>query len=137
MGPVSERRRRGAAESLASIVLGFEALIVFLAGLVLYGLDGALPDSVPRWWGIVGGVVLAVLMVITAGVTKYAWGIWLGWLWQVVLALGGLLEPTLAVAALIFAAMYAFATIKGRQLDNRNAQLAAQTAPTNGETHGN
>jgi hypothetical protein len=33
-----ERRRRGAAESLGAIVLGFESLVVFLGGLVVYGL---------------------------------------------------------------------------------------------------
>jgi len=32
------RRRRGAAESLASIVLAFESVIAFLGGLVIYGL---------------------------------------------------------------------------------------------------
>ncbi|MCT9820132.1 DUF4233 domain-containing protein [Microbacterium sp. W1N] len=118
---MTERRRRGAAESLASIVLGFESVIVFLGGLVLFGLR-ALPAGIEPWWGIVVGSVLAVLMVLTAGVVRHTWGIALGWFWQLLLVLGGLLEPTLAVVGLIFGLMYAYATIKGASLDRLNAQ---------------
>ena len=57
--PGRARRARGAEESLAQIVLGFESVIVFLGGLAAYGL-GALPDAVPQWWGIVAGSMLAL-----------------------------------------------------------------------------
>ena len=80
------RRARGAEESLAQVVLGFESIIVFLGGLAIYGLN-ALPDGIPSWWGIVGGSVLAALMVITTGLTRSRVGILLGWLWQVVVVL--------------------------------------------------
>jgi nucleoside-diphosphate kinase len=60
-----QRRARGAAESLASIVLGSESIVVFLGGLVVYGLK-ALPEPMPQWWGVVAGVLLAVLMLLTA-----------------------------------------------------------------------
>ena len=43
---------RGAAESLATIVLGFESVVVFLGGLAIYGLK-ALPAPIEQWWGIV------------------------------------------------------------------------------------
>ena len=59
------RRQRGARESLASIVLGFESIIVFLGGLVLYGLK-ALPAGIEPWWGIVIGDILG-------GLCGYAW----------------------------------------------------------------
>jgi hypothetical protein len=116
-----QRRQRGAAESLATIVLGFESLVVFLGGLAIYGLK-ALPESVPQWWGIVAGVVVAVLMVLTTRVLRYPWGIWLGWVLQGVVALGAILVPSLGLVALIFGAMYAYATIKGAALDRRNAE---------------
>ena len=122
------RRQRGARESLASIVLGFESIIVFLAGLVLYGLK-ALPGGIEPWWGIVIGVVLALLLIATSGVARYDWGIALGWFWQLLIVLGGFLEPALAVVGLVFGAMYACATIKGGSLDRRNAARAA----TNGD----
>ncbi|WP_307723051.1 DUF4233 domain-containing protein [Microbacterium lacticum] len=122
------RRQRGARESLASIVLGFESIIVFLGGLALYGLK-ALPAGIEQWWGIVVGVVLAILLIATSGVLRHDWGIALGWFWQLLIIAGGFLEPALAVVGLIFGAMYAYATIKGGSLDRRNAARAA----TNGD----
>ncbi|WP_420792742.1 DUF4233 domain-containing protein [Microbacterium thalli] len=118
------RRRRGAAESLGSVVLGFESIVVFLGGLTVYGLS-ALPASVPSWWGVVAGAVLAAAMVVTAGLLRHRWGIALGWALQIVLGLGVLLVPALGLVALIFGAMYAYATIKGAALDRRNAAFAA------------
>jgi hypothetical protein len=119
-----QRRARGAQESLASIVLGSESIVVFLGGLAVYGLK-ALPEPIDQWWGVVAGVVLAGLMLLTAGVVRYRWGIWLGWALQVVLALGAFIVPALGFVALIFGAMYGYATIKGGALDRRNAQRAA------------
>lgn len=127
-----ERRARGAAESLGAIVLGFESVVVFLGGLVVYGLK-ALPDGIEPWWGIVGGSVLAVLMVAVAGVLRHRWGIVAGWVLQVVLALGGFLVGTLLLVAIIFGGMYAYATIKGASLDRRNARRGADPETANGE----
>ena len=127
MGGVSARRARrprGAAESLGAIVLGFESVVVFLGGLVVYGLR-ALPEGEP-WWGIVAGATLAVLMIATAGLLRHRWAIALGWLWQLVLAAGAILLPALLIVALIFGAMWGYATIKGAALDRRNARLAAE-----------
>ena len=124
------RRPRGAAESLAAVVLGFESIIVFLGGLALYGLN-QLPAGVAPWWGIVAGAVLALLMIATTGVLRHTWGIALGWFWQLVVGAGAFLVPALAVVALIFGAMYAYATIKGAALDRVNATRAA--TDTNGD----
>ncbi|MEN2740818.1 DUF4233 domain-containing protein [Microbacterium sp. X-17] len=122
-----QRRARGAAESLGSIVLGFECVIVFLGGLVVYGLQ-ALPAGIAPWWGIVGGAVVAVLMLLTAGLLRHRWAIWVGWALQVLVALSAFLVPTMLIVAVIFGGMWAYATIKGASLDRRNAQLrAAQT----------
>ena len=116
------RRRRGARESLGSIVLGFESIVVFLGGLAVFGL-GATPDGIAPWWAIVAGTVLAILMVATAGMLRHRWAIAVGWGLQVVVALGGILEPALVVIALIFGGMWGYATIKGAALDRRNAAL--------------
>ncbi|WP_396668243.1 DUF4233 domain-containing protein [Microbacterium sp. R86528] len=122
--PARARRPRGAAESLASIVLTFEAVIAFLGGLAIFGLD-ALPESVPQWWGVVGGVAVALLMLLTAGLVRYRWGIAVGWLLQLIVALGAFLVPALLFVAIIFGGMYAYATIKGSSLDRINAKRAA------------
>lgn len=126
------RRRRGAQESLAQIVLVFESVIVFLAGLVVYGLK-ALPAGVEPWWGIVGGSVFALLMLLTGGAVRWRWGIVVGWIMQVVLAFAGFLVPAILLVALIFGGMWAYATIKGAALDRRNARLAAQEPLANGD----
>lgn len=124
------RRVRGARESLAAIVLAFESIVAFLGGLTVYGLR-ALPDGIEPWWGIVAGGVVAVLMIGTARVVRYPWGIAVGWVLQVVVALGAFLVPSLLIVAVVFGGMYGYATIKGGAIDRRNAQLHAQ--PPNGD----
>lgn len=126
------RRARGAEESLGSIVLAFEAVIVFLGGLAIYGLK-ATPPGIEPWWGIVAGSVLAVLMILTGRLLRHRWGIALGWALQVVVALGAFLVPAIGFVAIIFGGMWAYATIKGASLDRRNAALRAQAENSNGE----
>ena len=126
------RRARGAAESLGSIVLAFESVIVFLGGLAVYGLR-ALPAQIAPWWGIVGGAALAVVMLLTARVLRYRWGIVFGWVLQGIIALAGFLVPALFLVALIFGGMWGYATIKGASLDARNARLASEADTANGD----
>ncbi|MCU4672481.1 DUF4233 domain-containing protein [Microbacterium fluvii] len=132
MSAPRERRRRGAAESLGSIVLVFESIVVFLGGLTVYGLR-VLPAGIAPWWGIVGGTVLAVLMIAVSGLLRHRWAMAVGWMLQLLVVLAGLLVPALALVGLIFGAMWAYATIKGASLDRRNARLAAELADSNGD----
>jgi len=126
------RRQRGALESLGAVVLGFESIIVFLGGLVVYGLK-VLPFGIEPWWGIVGGIVMALAMIVVSGLLNRRGAVWAGWGLQVVLLLGGFLVPALAVVALIFGGMWAYATIKGAALDRQNARRAADPDLSNGE----
>lgn len=126
------RRARGAAESLGSIVLAAEAVIVFLGGLVVYGLR-ALPAAIEPWWGVVGGTVLAIVMLLTGRVLRHRWGIVVGWVLQAVVALAAFLVPAFLIVALIFGGMWAYATIKGASLDARNARLAQVPGIPNGD----
>lgn len=119
-----ERRARGAAESLGSVVLGFESIVVFLGGLAIYGLK-ALPATMAPWWGIVAGTVLAAALIGVSGMLHKSWGFAAGWACQIVLVLGAFIVPALGVVALIFGGMYGYATIKGKALDARNAQRRA------------
>ena len=130
--PRRPRRARGAAESLGSIVLGFESVVVFLGGLAIFGLK-ALPAGIDQWWGVVAGAAMALLMIATSGVLRHRWGIVLGWILQVIVGLGAFLVPALGLVALIFGGMWAYATIKGASLDARNARLAHDPRPANGD----
>jgi hypothetical protein len=126
------RRPRGAAESLGSIVLGFESIIVFLGGLVVFGLK-VLPAGIEPWWGIVAGAVVALLMIATAGMLRHRWALVVGWALQVVVGLAAFLVPAFAIVAIIFGGMWAYATIKGASLDARNARLAQDPRTANGD----
>lgn len=130
--PRRQRRVRGAAESLGSIVLAAEAVIVFLGGLVVYGLR-ALPATIEPWWGIVGGTVLAILMLLTGRTLRHRGGIVFGWILQVIVALAAFLVPAFAIVAVIFGGMWAYATIRGASLDARNARLAQDPGIPNGD----
>lgn len=130
--PRRERRRRGAAESLGSIVLIFESIIVFLGGLVVFGLK-AVPDGVAPWWGVVAGTVLALVMMAISGLLRHRWAIVVGWILQLIIALAAFLIPAFLLIALIFGAMWGYATIKGASLDARNARLAQDHRIPNGD----
>jgi hypothetical protein len=121
--PQRERRPRGAAESLGQVVLAFESIIVFLGGLVVFGLKALVPFGLAPWWGIVAGALLAVVMLVVSGMLRHRWGIVLGWALQAVVALGAFYVPALLVVAAVFGAMWGYATIKGASLDRRNAKL--------------
>jgi len=112
------RTSRTLAQKLGAIVLGFEALVALLAGLVIYGLD-ALPGGLPAWWGIVAGVVVALALVTVAGAITRPWAFSAGWALQVVIALGGLLVPAIVFVVLIFGGMWAYATIGGARIDRQ------------------
>lgn len=126
------RRRRGARESLLSVILGAESLVAFLGGLVVYGL-GVLPAGIDDWWGIVMGAVMAVLLAVTAGLVRYPWGVALGGALQLVIAAGAFLVPALLFVTIVFGGLYVYATIKGGALDARNAALDAQADDMNGD----
>ena len=95
------KRQRSLTESLLSIVLGLEAVLVFFIALTVFGL-------------------LVVLLLIGTRVVRNSWGVWYGWALQVVLVLTGIVLPALYIAAGFFLAMWIFCFIRGRQIDKQN-----------------
>ncbi|MGW8483508.1 DUF4233 domain-containing protein [Microbacterium sp. NPDC055903] len=130
-GP-APRRQRTLVQKLAPIVLGFEAIVVFLAGLTVFGLK-ALPDAVPDWWGIVGGGVLALACIAVAGMITKPWAITAGWVIQVLIAVSAILVPAILVVVLVFGGMWAYATIMGARLDARPPQETDPASQTESE----
>ncbi|GAB3138533.1 DUF4233 domain-containing protein [Marisediminicola antarctica] len=120
MSPRERRapRRRSATESLLSIVLVLEALLVFFLTLVVFALD-ALPPAA----AFIGGGVLFVALLALGRVMRYEWAVWVGWLMQLVIILTGLLEPLMFGIGAIFVALWTYCFITGRRLDKRNAAL--------------
>ena len=119
------RAKRSLAAQLASVVLGFEAIIVFLGGLVIFGLK-VLPAGIPDWFGIVAGAVVAVVMIATTGFVDKPGGIATGWVLQVIVALSAILVPAMLLIALIFGGMWAYATIQGPRIEARTRAAAPE-----------
>lgn len=112
------RPPRSLATKLGSVVLGFEALIVFLGGLVAYGL-GSLPEAIPDWWGVVGGIALAIAMILTAGRVHTRAGVITGWILQALVVASAVVVPGMLFVALIFGGMWVFAQVQGPRIEAR------------------
>jgi Protein of unknown function (DUF4233) len=119
------RRQRSLTESLLSIVLGLEAILVFFIALTVYGLH-----ALPPVQAFVGGAILAIVLALATRIVRYSWGVWVGWALQVVLLATGILLPALYIAAAFFIAMWIFCFIRARQIDRTNASRANSTEGT-------
>ncbi|MFC5434452.1 DUF4233 domain-containing protein [Microbacterium suwonense] len=122
------RRPRTLVQKLGAVVLGFEAIVVFLAGLTVYGLK-VLPAGIPDWWGIVGGAALGLAMIVLAGAIARPGAIAVGWVLQVIVLASAVLVPAIALVALVFGGMWGYATIVGARVDRRGATTMLDDAP--------
>ena len=127
--PRTPRQPRTLVQKLGAVVLGFEAIVVFLAGLTIFGLD-ALPAAIPAWWGIVAGSVIAVLMIVTAGIIQHPFAIHVGWVLQGVVAAMAFIVPAILLVALVFGLMWGYATIAGARIDAQHAAAASASSDT-------
>ncbi|MFF1573855.1 DUF4233 domain-containing protein [Leifsonia sp. NPDC058292] len=123
--PRKPRRARGVQESLGSIVLAFELVVVFLGALVLFGLK-ALPPAI----ALGGGGVVVLLMIVAAATLRHPGGIWLGWFIQLVVVAAGFLVPAFFIVGVIFTALWAYCMIAGARIDRNNRAARAATNGT-------
>jgi Protein of unknown function (DUF4233) len=119
------RSHRSLTESLLSIVLGLEAVLVFFIALTVFGLHSLSPAL-----AFGGGAALVVLLAVATRVVRYQWGVWLGWVLQAALIATGIVLPVLYVVAAVFVAIWVYCVVRARQVDRRNATLAAQEPTT-------
>jgi hypothetical protein len=110
------RRDRSATESLLSIALLLEAVLVFFVVMVAYGLK-VLPT------GIVfgGGALLVVLLLVAGRLAGRPVGVWLGWVLQAALIALGILLPLMYFIGAIFTAIWIYCFVTGRRLDRQKA----------------
>jgi len=106
------RRVRSTTETLLSIVLILEAMLMFFVTLTAFGLK-----ALPPVTAFVGGGVLILALVVAAGLLRFSWGVWLGWALQVVLVATGFLLPVMFFIAAGFVALWVYCFVKGRQID--------------------
>ena len=110
------RRLRSASESLLSIALLLEAVLVFFVVMVAYGLKVLPPGEV---FG--GGALLVVLLIVAGRLAGRAAGVWLGWVLQAALIAIGFLLPLMYFIGAIFAVIWIYCFITGRRLDRQKA----------------
>ncbi|MEJ1230122.1 MAG: DUF4233 domain-containing protein [Galbitalea sp.] len=118
------RRQRSLTESLLSIVLGLEAILVFFIALTVFGLH-----ALPPLEAFGGGAVLALLLALATRLVRYPWGVWVGWVLQAVLVATGIVLPALYIAAGFFLALWIFCFVRARQLERANSSRTAGAAP--------
>ena len=122
------RRTRTIRETLIAIVLGFEAIVVGLGALVIFGLKAVTPVQ-----AFVGGGVIVLGLIAAIFMARWPSGVWLGWLLQVVVIMSGFLVGAMFVVGIVFTAMWIFALVQGDKIDNQK-RLAAEQAEVSDES---
>jgi hypothetical protein len=103
--------------TLASIVLGFELVVVFLGTLVIFGLS-----DLPAWVTLGGGALLCLIMVATLGLLRFDWAYLIGWGVQVIVLATGFLNPAMFVVGALFAGMWVYCMITGTRIDRQQKE---------------
>lgn len=108
---------------IAASVLFFEAIVVALAIPVAI----TLTDTDPAVAGV-GGGLLALACVATAGMLRRPWGYQLGWALQVLVVACGFVVPAMFVLGVLFALLWGVGLHIGRKGEAVHARLAAEAA---------
>ena len=128
--PRPQRPRRSATQSLLSIVLALDAILVFFVMMTAFGLD-LLPPAI-----VFGaGIALIVVLALAGRVVARPRGIWVGHALQVVLIALGFLIPTMFFVGALFAALWLYCFFAGRRLDRRNAALFSEEQAGPADSH--
>lgn len=115
--------RHGSTQrALASVVLGFEMVIIFLTGLTLFGLN----IFQPREAGLVIGGVVCLMCIIALALMRSRAGIILGWIVQLLLVIGGCWLPAIWAVALMFGGLWIYCMVRGAAIDRARAAYQAE-----------
>ena len=123
------RRQRSVTESLTSIVLLLEAIVLFFVALVFFGLKTLTPAG-----AFGGAAAFIVVILVTIALLRYPIGVVLGWLIQAALIALGVLNPVMYVVGVGFTAFYAWCFVRGRQIDARRRALFTSSTTPEGDT---
>jgi hypothetical protein len=126
---MSPRRHRTVTESLLSIVLILEAVVLFFAGLVAFGLK-VLEPTFPAWVALPSAAVAIVVLLVTTQLLRFRWGVWLGWVLQAALIALGILVPMMYVIGVGFALLWIWCFTRGRRIDAARASNPSNQGET-------
>jgi hypothetical protein len=100
--------------ALASIVLGFELIVVFLIGMTVFGLGILTPPELGIW----GGIGLCALIIVALGLMRFGRvGIGIGWAVHVLMLASGIVLPMALIVGVIFTALWVYCMVKGARID--------------------
>jgi uncharacterized membrane protein HdeD (DUF308 family) len=122
------RRERGIRESLGSIVLGVELIVLFLGTLVAWGLHSA-----PAAIVIGGGAFLIVLAIVAMLTLRYRYGTWIGFAVQVLAIVAGIWVHMMFIVGALFLAIWIYAMYSADKVERLKASRA-QNDPQLNET---
>lgn len=114
------RRKRPAKPQFTQTILILEAVVVFFATLVAYGLRIAPVATV--WW--VGGT-LSLVLILLSGMVSRPGGYLAGSIVQVFVLAGGFAIPMMFAVGLIFVVLWAVALRLGGRIDRERAEYDA------------
>ncbi|WP_241984406.1 DUF4233 domain-containing protein [Cryobacterium sp. Hb1] len=112
---------RSVKRTLATIVLGFETIVVFLGAVVTLGLVSVAtePGPVSPLTVIIGGVLLCLAMVVLIALLRFRWSYPIGWLLQAVIIATGFITPAMFFVGALFAAMWTYCMVTGSRIDHQ------------------
>lgn len=111
----------GIKRSIGAIVLGFEFIVIFLGSLVLYGLDAFASLGLPDWTALVIGGGVLLLTIVALATLRWRVGFALGWAIQVIVILGGFLQPLLFVVGAMFGAIWWYGLRAATRLESNGS----------------
>jgi hypothetical protein len=120
---------RSVTRSLATILLGFETIVVFLGAVVTVGLVSVAtePGPITPLFVIIGGVLLVLAMVALIPLLRYRWAYPVGWVLQAVIIATGFVTPAMFFVGALFAAMWTYCMITGSRIDHTNPDQQKET----------
>ena len=117
------KKTKSSKRALASIVLSFEAFVVFFATLAAFGLKVGDPEiNLPDTqviWGI--GLSFAILCILTPAVLRKPWGYLIGWAIQAAMLVSGFWLWGMFLIAGLTTSMWIWALIAGGTIDKARA----------------
>jgi hypothetical protein len=109
---------RNPRRAMAASVLAFESIVLALATPVLISVKNV---STAAAVGI--GVGSAVAAIVIAGLLRFEWAYWLGFLLQAFAIGMGFMIIDMVVLGLVFAALWTTAYVLGRKIEREGRRL--------------
>jgi hypothetical protein len=111
---------RSMRRSLCAAMLSLQAVVLFLTTPVLVSLT-----DVPTGAALGAGVGLTVACLMVVGLLRHEWGYWLGWAIQLATIALGVVVPAMYALGVVFAGLWAAASMLGGKVDRERAATAA------------